>query len=191
LGKVFLTRGVVTYRWGGAFEGNWRWRGVHGKSGGVAVIDSGWHILDLVHWFRGLPERVYCSLGRGNALEGAYDVDDRACLVLDYPDGELGNVVCCFICQPPLRQVILHGTEATLEATPGQVILHRGAEVSTEVTQFSAAEGGLGPQFEHFLGLIDQKADPTAGAQEAYGIQRIIDAAYRSAAKGQPVGLEQ
>jgi len=49
----------------------------------------------------------------------------------------------------------------------------------------------LGPQFEHFLGLIDQKADPTAGAQEAYGIQRIIDAAYRSAAKGQPVGLEQ
>ena len=27
LGQVFLARGVITYRWGGAVHDNWRWRG--------------------------------------------------------------------------------------------------------------------------------------------------------------------
>ena len=55
---------------------------------------------------------------------------------------------------------------------------------------YSPDVGGLEPQFEHFLGLIDRGADPAAGAIEAYQVQRIIDAAYRSAAAGTPVGLD-
>jgi len=191
LGDIFLSRGIITYRWAGAFENNWRWRGINAKSGGVAVIDSGWHILDLMHWFNGLPERVFCSLGQGNALPGDYDVDDRACMVFDYPDGSVGNVICSFICQPSNRQVLLHGTRATLDITSLKVALHEGESQDAQITTFSADAGGLEPQFEHFLGLIESGADPTAGAMEAYQVQRIIDAAYRSAAAGTPVSLDQ
>lgn len=190
LGDVFLSRGIITYRWSGAFTGNWRWRGVHEKSGGVAVIDSGWHILDILHWLRGMPERVYCSIGKGNALPGDYDVDDRACLVFDYPDGGIGNVICCFICQPSNRQVILHGTKATLDVTATRVAIHTGETENAEVITFAGDGGGLAPQFERFLGLIDSGAEPSEGAIEAYNIQRIIDAAYRSAKAGAPVSPE-
>ncbi len=189
LGSIFLTRGIITYHWGGAFANDWRWRGEKAKSGGVAVIDSGWHILDLVHWFRGLPERVYCSLGSRNALPGDYDVDDRACLVLDYPDGGVGNIICCFICQPSNRQVLLHGTEGTLDITNRKVVLHEGVAENSQVTTFAAEGSALEPQFEHFLGLIDSGAAPEVGALEAYDIQRTVDAAYRSAETGEPVTL--
>lgn len=187
LGDIFLSRGVITYRWGGAFNDGWRWRGVREKSGGVAVIDSGWHMLDILHWLRGMPEKVYCSLGQGNALPGEYDVDDRACLVFDYPDGGLGNVICCFICQPSSRQVILHGTQATLDVTATRVAIHSGETENSEVVTFAGDAAGLAPQFERFLGLIDSGAEPSAGAVEAFNIQRIIDAAYRSAREGVPV----
>lgn len=47
----------------------------------------------------------------------------------------------------------------------------------------------LQQQFEHFLHLIDTKASPVAGAMEAYDVQRIIDAAYRSAQSKVPERL--
>jgi len=192
LGNVFLARGIITYRWGAALEANWSWRGIKKRSGGVAVIDSGWHILDLMHWLRGLPETVYCTLGKGEALPGqTYDVDDRAVLAMEYPDGGIASVVCCFICQPGNRQVILHGTGATLDIKNDEVRLHVGNEEDTQVTRFRPPADSLGPQLERFLHLIDTKADPTAGAEEAYQVQRIIDAAYRSAKAKKPVKLAE
>lgn len=189
LGEVFLSRAVITYRWGGAVNNNWRWRGVKALSGGVAVIDSGWHIIDLLTWLQGLPETVYCTTGKGNAFPGDYDVDDRAVLALDYADGSIASVSISFICQPSARQVFLHGTEASLEVVDTCVRVHRGNETDSEVTNFAPAGNTLLPQFEHFLHLIDTQASPVAGALEAYDIQRIIDAAYRSAESQRPEGL--
>ena len=186
LGNIFLSRAIITYRWGGAINNDWRWRGDRAKSGGTAVIDSGWHILDLLTWLRGMPETVYCSTGKGNALAGDYDVDDRALLTLEYADGSIAGVVCCFICLPNARQVYLHGTDASLDITDTCLRLHKGNTCDAEVIQFAPESNLLAPQFEHFLHLIDTKASPIAGAEEAYNIQRIIEAAYKSAETKRP-----
>lgn len=189
LGDVFLSRAVITYRWGGAINDNWRWRGTKALSGGVAIIDSGWHILDILTWLRGMPETVYCTTGQGNAFPGDYDVDDRAVLALDYNDGGIASVSISFICQPSARQVFLHGTEASLEVVDTCVRVHVGNETDSEVTNFAPMANGLAPQFEHLLHLIDTKASPVEGAREAYDVQRIIDAAYRSAESKRPERL--
>lgn len=191
LGNVFLSRGIITYRWGGAISNNWRWRGERELSGGTAVIDSGWHILDLLTWLRGMPETVYCTTGQGNAFAGDYDVDDRALLTLEYADGSIAGVVCCFICLPNARQVYLHGTEGSLDITDTCLRLHRGDQCDAEVIQFAAETNLLLPQFEHFLHLIDTKASPLEGALEAYNVQRIIEAAYQSAEAKAPVRLPE
>lgn len=192
LGHVFLARAIVTYRWGGAVMNNWSWRGRRELSGGTAVIDSGWHILDLLTWLHGaLPETVYCTTGRGNALPGDYDVDDRALLTLEYADGSIAGVVACFLCLPNARQVYLHGTEASLDVLDSSVRLHRGNQADSEVVQFAAPPNLLLPQFEHFLHLIDTGAPPASSAREAYEVQRIIEAAYRSAASKRPEPLAE
>ena len=182
----------MTYRWGGAINNNWRWRGTRALSGGTAVIDSGWHIIDLLTWLRdALPETVFCTTGKGNAFPGDYDVDDRALLTLEYADGSIAGVVASFICLPNARQVFLHGTEASLDVLDHVVRLHRGDQSDAEVTTFNAQPNLLLPQFEHFLHLIDTHASPVAGAREAYDVQRIIDAAYRSAASKVPERLRE
>lgn len=190
LGNVFLSRAIITYRWGGAINNDWRWRGTRALSGGTAVIDSGWHIIDLLTWLKSaLPETVYCTTGKGNAFPGDYDVDDRALLTFEYADGSIAGVVASFICLPSSRQVFLHGTEASLDITDGCVKLHRGNDIDAEVITFGAQPNLLAPQFAHFLHLIDTQADPVAGALEAYDVQRIIDAAYRSAQSKVPEKL--
>lgn len=192
LGNVFMSRAIITYRWGGAINNDWRWRGARAMSGGTAVIDSGWHIIDLLTWLKNdLPETVYCTTGKGNAFPGEYDVDDRALLTLEYADGSIAGVVASFICLPNARQVFLHGTDASLDITDGCLKLHRGNECDAEVITFGAQPNLLLPQFEHFLHLIDTKASPVAGAVEAYNVQRIIDAAYRSALSKVPEKLRE
>lgn len=190
LGNVFLARGVITYRWAGAITNNWRWRGKRQLSGGTAVIDSGWHILDILVWLRGMPETVYCSTGRGNAFPGDYDVDDRAVLTLEYPDGGIASVITCFICLPNARQVFLHGTEASLEVVDTCVKVHKGNVSDAEIMQFEGDGKPLRPQLDHFFELVERGAAPLEGALEAYDIQRVIDAAYRSAASRQPEALK-
>jgi predicted dehydrogenase len=71
-----------TYWWQSAF-GDIGWRGDKNKSGGVAVIDSGWHILDLLSFFLGEPESVFAQL---NYLKEYPDIDDKASIRLQYPN---------------------------------------------------------------------------------------------------------
>ncbi len=189
LGTLFMIRGAITYRWEAAFDDDWSWRGTKALSGGTAIIDSGWHILDLMNWFAGPPETVYATTGQGNALPGHYDVDDRAIVTMEYAGGAVGVAAISFICLPAERKIVLHGTEGSLEVTDTELRLHLGAQQDSEITTFPAVDNSLSPQMERFIELIRCDADPLVGATAAVDVQRVIDAAYRSAESGQRVNL--
>jgi predicted dehydrogenase len=188
IGKILVCRAIITYRWAGAISGNWSWRGEHEKSGGVAVIDSGWHMLDLVHWYCGVPSRVSCFLGRGRALPGDYDVDDRAVVSLEFPGGAVGTVTACFITQPTNRQIVLHGLEGALDIT-GERLVDTAPDGSQTVEEFAEGSHSLAPQLATFIDAVREGSAGPALAEDAYQVQRIIDAAYRSAEEGRAVAL--
>jgi predicted dehydrogenase len=188
IGKILVCRAIITYRWAGAVSGNWSWRGEHEKSGGVAVIDSGWHMLDLVHWFCGVPSRVSCFLGKGRALPGDYDVDDRAVVNLEFDTGAVGTVTACFVTQPSNRQIVLHGLEGALDVT-GERLIHTTADGDQTTEEFAEQSHSLAPQLEAFIDAVRAQRVGPALAEDAYQVQRIIDAAYRSAEEGVAVGL--
>jgi predicted dehydrogenase len=182
LGDLFLTRGAIIYRWGGAIDGNWSWRGVEELSGGVAIIDAGWHILDMVHWYRGMPSAVYASTG---AMKGApkaeYDVDDKAVLILEYPDGGIGSIVSCYITLPGEMRVTLHGTNGCLDSNGGNLTYMIG-EKSQEVTLPPQEFDPITAQMRHFADVINTgKESEIAGTKRAYEVMQIVDAGYRSA----------
>jgi predicted dehydrogenase len=182
LGDIFLTRGAIIYRWGGAIANNWSWRGKEELSGGVAIIDAGWHILDLIHWYRGMPSSVYASLG---TMKGApnsdYDVDDKAVLTLEYPDGGIGSIVSCYITLPRETRATLHGVNGSLDVSGGNLTFI----LNGETEDVSLPEQRFDPmtaQMRHFADMIaSDTASPVAGGKRAYKVMQIVDAAYRSA----------
>ena len=188
LGDIFLARYSIIYYWSAARENHWSWRGKQALSGGVAIIDSGYHPLDQMQWFRGLPEAVYAVTGKMKAAPGTdYDVDDKAVVTLEYPDGGLGVVTICFVTLPGENHLLLHGTKASLdvEGACATLLPREGAP-----EQFSFAEtDALAAEQREFMAAIRENRAPLGTPEHALQVQRVIEAAYQSAATGQRITL--
>jgi predicted dehydrogenase len=182
LGDLFLSRGAIIYRWGGAIDGVWSWRGKEELSGGVAIIDAGWHILDMVHWLRGMPCAVYASTGTmKGAPKADYDVDDKAVLILEYPDGGIASIVSCYITLPGEMRVTLHGTNGCLDVNGGNLTFML-ADKAQEVAIPKQELDPITLQMRHFAEAVQSgKESPVASTKRAYEVMQIVDAGYRSA----------
>lgn len=188
LGEIFLARATIIYYWREAVANNWSWRGEREKSGGVAVVDSGWHPLDLLQWFRGTPSVVYAALGHMKAAPGSeYDVDDKAVVTLEYPDGGLGVVTVCFVTHPNENRLSLHGTRASLDVqgTCAQLLPREGHPES-----FAFAETDpIAAQLTEFIAAVRSGRRPLSDPEHGLQVQRTIEAAYISAERGERVTL--
>jgi len=183
LGEVFLIRGVTVYRWG--HEQDWRWRASRSRSGGVAVLDAGWHILEQMIAFHGVPERVYAASGAKKGVpHKEYDVEDKAALIFHYPDGSLGQMLSCFVSTPYEWRIVLHGTLGSLELEKMHMRLDFGSG-SPAIERFSETDTILA-QLEHFAGVVERGIPCIGGPENGLKVMRVIDAAYRSMESGQP-----
>jgi len=190
LGDIFLTRGAIIYRWGGATNDAWGWRGKEELSGGVAIIDAGWHILDMIHWYRGIPSVVYAATGTMKGIpQSEYDVDDKVALILEYPDGGVGNIVSCYITLPGEMRATLHGTDGSLDVSGGVLTFILNGETQ-ETTLPEQEFDPMTAQMKHFAEIILSDADsPKSGGERAYEVMQIVDAAYRSARSREPIEI--
>ncbi len=187
LGDVFMVTGRITYRWTKALDNQWSWRGEEAKSGGVALIDSGWHPLDLMHWYKGLPARIHAATGRMKAAPGTdYDIDDKAVVNLEYADGAIGSLVVCFLTLPAETRITLHGTKGSIDAQRARVRHYEGGELKEE---FDSSADPTAAMVAHFVECVRTGQEPTSGAAESLEVQRMIEAAYQSAKTGQAVDL--
>lgn len=187
LGDVFLAQGQILYRWR-LDSAEWGWRGELDRSGGIAIVDSGWHILDALVWLKGMPSSVYARVGRMPAAAGDYEVDDKAILCVDFPDGAIGVVTACYLTLPNRFELLLCGTTAALELTQTRLTLHP-RDGSAAVAIEDPGGNPIAAQFEHFLDVILNGVKPRVGAAEALAIQRVVQAAYESAATDRRVEL--
>ena len=188
LGDIFLARYAMIYQWGSGLKNEWSWRGENAKSGGVAIIDSGYHPLDQMQWFRGRPSAVFAVTGAMKAAPGTdYDVDDKAVVTLEYPDGGIGVVTICFLTLPGENHLLLHGTKASLDVQGGCMKLIPREGTPEEFT-FGEVDS-LAAEQREFIAAIRENRAPLGAPEHALQVQQVIEAAYQSAASGERVVL--
>lgn len=184
LGDIYMLEGTILYSWN-LDPNQWRWRGRREQSGGIAIVDSGWHILEASYWMHGLPNRVFAATGTKQAVSGSYDIDDKAALVLEYPDGSIGSITTCFLALPNRFELLLHGTRGNIAVDLEQAQLYDRVKLIEEYKLEGEADA-VAAQFDHFVDVVQEGVKPVSGIREAYQVASIIDAAYRSAAGGKP-----
>lgn len=188
LGKVHFVRGAIHYYWQPVFSDTMNWRGRQEESGGIAIIDSGYHILDAVLAFHGTPASVFAATGSLRAApDGKYDIDDKAALVLNYRDGSLGSVSISFATVPGEFRVVLHGQKGTLDVTGERMDLYRGNEL---VKQFKVDDSGVNTlevQYAHCVRALQRGEPSLCDMDRALDVQKVIEAAYESDRKGEVV----
>jgi predicted dehydrogenase len=127
LGDIFLGRAHYVFNWGPHLA----WRGDK-ASGGGALIELGYHAVDLILWSLGLPDAVYGLTTCGKHMEPLspdekrqppYNTDDTACTIMRYANGTMVTVVTTRVSGPVSEELLLHGRFGSLRADAEQCVL--------------------------------------------------------------------
>lgn len=168
------------------------WRASQLDAGGGALVDLGYHFVDLIVWLFGLPSSVYCQIAGHNRPDQDYDTEDTAIVIFDYgvdgPDGLPHGTLVTSRVYPSREE------ELTAYGTGGCARVQRGActRIDTEgnVVESLRREDGWPSA------LIDQLASFATDIRSQGSISTIpmaylqqvafIDASYRSARNYSP-----
>jgi predicted dehydrogenase len=195
VGKVLWVRGREAHF---GPHSPWFWK--RAESGGGALVDMGCHLIAVFNMLLGEePTSVMCH---APTLHHATDCEDMALALLRYPGGTLGQCEASWIQRG--------GMQVTLEVsgTEGMITYDRSG-LSQPIKVFSRNQtqryfsekvesdrGWLFPtvdeywrygyydQIRHFVECIQSGARPKVTFAEGVVVNRIMDAAYASAAAG-------
>ena len=134
LGRIFSSSGQYAFNWGP----NLGWRADKNSAGGGALLELGYHPIDLLTWTMGLPEDVYgVATVQQPELADAdnpnHNTDDTAAAILRYPDDAVATVNTSRISGPVSEELILRGAggsiianseSCTLRNPQGEIIEH-------------------------------------------------------------------
>lgn len=159
------------------------WRASKAIAGGGAVIDMGYHLIDLIVWFLGEPDSVTAKISQCAKPEQNYDVEDTAHILLEYTSPfSRDNFVCSAVISRcygnKQEEVRLVGTKGIIIVTPKEMLLsgHDGRTIEHISNNLSSDEL-LESQLHS---LFNRSKDTYPEINEQLKHHHIIDAIYRS-----------
>jgi predicted dehydrogenase len=167
------------------------WRSSHSLAGGGAILDMGYHAIDLLVWYFGLPERVAARIGT-RAREGQkYDVEDTAMVFFAYEEQNdagpiMGNLLLSRAFPQKDERLLIVGSKGAVELKRGEIIRidNDGGEVenlSRKGTWLSAAID----QLENFADTIASTKNRRYRPYfDHFAHMAFIEAAYLSHQRG-------
>lgn len=164
------------------------WRASRLFSGGGALIDLGYHYIDLIVWYFGLPDSVTGKLSTGNRDGQVYDVEDTAFLDFSYnDDGQdnervLGSLIVSRVYPDKDEVLVAYGSKGSVAVRRGQVVRRdiNGDEVEC-LTRTGSWPSALVDQIEEFAENI-RNGDHNGHVENRYLQQvALVAAAYKSA----------
>lgn len=193
VGEVFLARASV-----GQYLPDWRPEQDYRRSvsasralGGGPLLELS-HELDLLYWFFGMPDAVFCRGGKYSALE--IEVEDAVELILEYVEPKrLVSVGLNFLQRGPKRTCTVIGSRGTLtwDGVDRRVSLERPGTgtAETDVVSFAGVDRNemYIAELEHFLTCVETGATPTISIRDGLAVLAIVEAAAESMRKGTSV----
>lgn len=167
--------------------GDESWRADRQAAGGGALLDAGYHLVDLIHYLSGPFDLVSCSLWCGQRLAAAHDIDDRAWLtgrsertwiMLDswrsgHPDPQHSGKLL------KSETVLLHTSDGRWQANR-EGVWREGECLQSMARDWQRA---MVEQLETFAHNIHQGQWHDATIWDQLPAMRVIDEAYRMAAR--------
>ena len=190
IGEAFLARAHYLFNWGPELG----WRGDKESAGGGALLELGYHPVDLLVWMLGLPEEVYGLAARVNAPPGddqpraVYDTDDTAAAVLRFKTGCMASVITTRRSGPVSEALCLHGRGGSMEVSADTCLLRDpDGNVIDRTDSSNPPLAAAIRQLEVFVEAIGGEARtyPCSGWENLLTMA-VMEAIYLSDRTGQP-----
>lgn len=187
------------------------WRSSWSGEGGGALINQGYHLLDLWQHLFGLPKSLYANIPFGKYND--FDVDDEATLVMDYP----GKMTGLFVLSTgeghqierleivgTAGQILLDGSDLSFTrfecdirdySSKTQVTSRQDLHEKVELYHFNDPEQAYEIMLKNFADAILNGEQLIAPGQDSASTLALVNAAYLSAWQGRivsfPVDMEE
>jgi predicted dehydrogenase len=189
IGPLMFLRG--RYGHGGRPGYDQEWRAKPDRSGGGELLDQGIHLIDLARWFLGDFDTV-------RAMTGTWfwnmPVEDNAFLLLRTPAGQVASLHASWTEWKNTFSLEIYGRSGKLEisglgASYGterlahyQMTPEMGPPTTT-IWEYLMADDSLQVEWAAFLDDIHLDRTPVPGIVEAHAALRVVEQAYREAAR--------
>ncbi len=185
IGTPFLIDGQYTFHTDDPGGG---WRGDRQKAGGGCIIDMGYHLIDLLLWYFGLPSRVIAEFSTTAVPGGGYDAEDTAVIQLGYDTNLYGSVLLSRWVAPKTERLHVVGTRGSMLLTEGTVQrLDLGGAVVEELTGPHAPASAASAQIDYFCRVLDGERPNASGPDQHLAHAAFIASCYQSKATGRYV----
>jgi predicted dehydrogenase len=161
------------------------WRGRRAQAGGGCLIDMGYHMIDLLIWYFGLPRKVTAQLSASAVAGARYDAEDTASVMFSYDDGLYGSLLVSRFCGPKTEEFKVIGTHGIIELERGAIRRrHSSGELVENLTREKAWPSASAAQIDHFCRVIRGERENMGSPGHHLQHAAFIDACYESARTG-------
>lgn len=168
------------------------WRGRIDVAGGGCVIDMGYHVIDLLIWYFGLPDRVLADLSVKARPDRSYDAEDSAIVHFSYDRGLYGSLLLSRYLGPKSENVRLVGSRGIVHLERGRIRrLTNSGEVVESLSREQGWPSAASSQLDYFCRVIDGDRPNLSGPGKQLDHLRFVSACYESARLGSVVNPKE
>jgi predicted dehydrogenase len=158
------------------------WRGLTATAGGGCIIDMGYHVIDMILWYFGLPDRVLADISTSARPDRDYDAEDTALIQFAYDSGLYGSLLLSRYIGPKTEQIRLVGTKGIVQLERGRIQrLTNGGQVIESLSRDQAWPSAAAGQVDYFCRVIEGMRPNVSGPNENLAHMSFVTACYESA----------
>lgn len=179
IGTPFFIESKYTFYTDAPHEG---WRGKKELAGGGCLIDMGYHIIDLLMWYFGLPDFVFAETSCDAKEEIEYDAEDTVKVIFRYKNNNIfGSLLVSRVIPPKTEYVDIYGTRGIIHIERGKIERRApNGEVQESLSREHHWPSAAQDQLEFFVKVLRGEKENITGPEFHFNHLAFIEAAYRS-----------
>lgn len=162
------------------------WRGNKKLAGGGCIIDMGYHMIDLLIWYFGLPDKLMAEASC-EAKEGSnYDAEDTAEIIFKYSNKKLwGSLLISRVIPPKQEYFNVYGIKGFIHLERGKIERFSPDGILQEsLSREDSWPSAFQDQIEFFLKVIKGEKENIGSPEFHMNHLAFVEAAYESMGKG-------
>lgn len=159
------------------------WRASKDLAGGGALLDIGYHLLNIATWYFGKPEQIYLSIMQSDTLIAKIpnQVEETAFVVMGFPKNATCEIFVSRQSSPKAEQITINGSQGHLQISRTALELFSLDGAVLDKQDFEPGwSDAMRSQLDDFHRLLDDDEDCLTSAQSHFASLEIIQAIYDS-----------
>ncbi len=165
------------------------WRGSKEESGGGCILDMGYHMIDLLLWYFGMPKSLYSNYSTITEEFKPAEVEDTASIIFNYEGGLSGNINLSRFSLPKTEFVKIIGSKGILEIKKDRINLFdsQGNLVECVIAKNLTDQEYANRQIEYFSEVLNKEKSNKSNVINNLGHMLFIEGCYQSKAENKSI----